>query len=62
VQAAYGQIVCRELWNEWAAGGGGEAGAADAEAILHRYLEATVEGLGGLKEAARRLLEEYLIE
>ncbi|WP_437572710.1 nSTAND1 domain-containing NTPase [Sorangium sp. So ce542] len=62
VQAAFGQIVCRALWEERAAGRGGEAGAVEAEAIVHRYLEATVEGLGALSEAARRLLEEHLID
>ncbi|KYF93244.1 hypothetical protein BE20_09970 [Sorangium cellulosum] len=62
VQAAFGQIVCRALWEERAAGHGGEAGAVEAEAILHRYLEATVEGLGALSEAARHLLEEHLVD
>src|SRR5262249_4318366 len=62
VQAAFGQIVCRRLWEQWAAGGGSAAGAVEAEAIMKRYLEATLEGLGPLKEAARRLLEEHLID
>src|SRR5262249_43958394 len=62
VQAAFGQIVCRALWEERAGVGGGERGAVEAEAILHRYMEATVEGLGDLREGARRLLEEHLID
>ena len=36
--------------------------AFQAEAILHRYLEATVEGLGPLGDDARRLLEEHLVD
>jgi hypothetical protein len=62
VQAAFGQIVCRELWEERAAGSGPEAGPVEAEAILHRYLEATVEGLGAHQEEALRFLEEHLID
>ncbi|AUX42470.1 uncharacterized protein SOCE26_039030 [Sorangium cellulosum] len=62
VQAAFGQIVCRALWGERAAGRGSEAGAVEAEVILHRYLETTVEGLGELSEAARLLLEEHLVD
>src|SRR5262249_38306702 len=62
VQAAFGQIVCRALWEERAAGARSAAGAGTAEAILKRYLEATVESLGARKDAARRLLEELLID
>ncbi|WP_437298960.1 WD40 repeat domain-containing protein [Sorangium sp. So ce426] len=62
VQAAFGQIVCRALWEERAEGRGSEAGAVEAEAIVHRYLEATVEGLGALSGPARHLLEEHLID
>jgi hypothetical protein len=56
VQAAFGQIVSRALWDERAGTRGSVAGAVEAEAILHRYLEATVEGLGEWREGARRLL------
>jgi hypothetical protein len=62
VEAAFGQIVSRALWEERAAGNESGAGAGQAEAILHRYLEATVEDLGPLKDDARRLLEEHLID
>ncbi|WP_437319078.1 hypothetical protein [Sorangium sp. So ce385] len=62
VQAVYAQIVCRELWDERSAGKGHEPGVVEAEAILRRYLEATEEGLGPLKDAGRRLLEEHLID
>jgi WD40 repeat protein len=60
IQAAFAQIVCRALWEERAASGGvGEA--VKAEPILHRYLEATLEGLGPLRGDAVRLLEEQLV-
>lgn len=62
VQAAFGQIVCRALWEERSESGGRVAGAVEAEAILQRYLEATVGGLGDLEEAARVLLQEHLID
>ncbi|HEX5746634.1 MAG TPA: hypothetical protein VFZ09_10335 [Archangium sp.] len=60
VQAAFAQIVCHALWEERAEKGS-VAGPVDAEPIVHRYLEATLEGLGPLKADARRLLEEYLV-
>ena len=64
VQAVFAQIVCRALWEERAAAGGvgGELGPVEAEAILHRHLEATLDALGPLKEGARALLEEHLID
>ncbi|WP_437618178.1 nSTAND1 domain-containing NTPase [Sorangium sp. So ce1151] len=62
VQTAFGQIVCRALWQERVAGVAVEVQGADAEAILQRYLDATIEGLSGLQEGARRLLEEHLID
>jgi WD40 repeat protein len=59
-QAAYAQIVCRALFQERAEGGG--AGSEiEAEPILQRYLEATLAGLGGLRAAADRLLEDHLV-
>ncbi len=59
VQAAYAQIVCRELFQRRAEG---EADSEiKAEPILHRYLEATLEDLGPLKLDARRLLQDHLI-
>ncbi|MFY0577893.1 hypothetical protein ACN28S_29440 [Cystobacter fuscus] len=45
VQAAFAQIVCRALWEERAAGNV-VRGPVAAEPILHRYLDATLEGLG----------------
>ena len=64
VQAVFAQIVCRALWEERAAAGGvgGELGPVEAEAILHRHLESTVDALGPLKEGARALLEEHLVD
>jgi hypothetical protein len=62
VQAAFGQIVCRALWEERAPGNAGEARAANAEAIVHRYLDATMEELGARHQVARRLLEDALID
>ncbi|WNG27721.1 hypothetical protein F0U62_29585 [Cystobacter fuscus] len=60
VQAAFAQIVCRALWEERAAGNV-VRGPVEAEPILHRYLDATLEGLGPLAGDARRLLEEHLV-
>jgi WD40 repeat protein len=62
VEAAFGQIVCRALWSERSAGKPGGARAVDAEAILQRYLDATVKGLGALQGAARELLEKHLVD
>jgi WD40 repeat protein len=63
VQTAFAQIVCRALFGERAALGGGEGVdmPVHAEPILFRYLESTLEHLGGLRGAAERLLEEHLI-
>ena len=60
VQAAFAQIVCRSLWEERAQRG--LAGPDMAEPMLHRYLEATLEGLGPLKAHAQELLEKHLID
>ncbi|WP_437552553.1 AAA family ATPase [Sorangium sp. So ce367] len=61
-QAAYAQIVCRALFQERAQGGGAaEQEGVEAEPILRRYLEATLDDLGALSAAARRLLEDHLI-
>ncbi|WP_433928227.1 AAA family ATPase [Sorangium cellulosum] len=61
-QAAYAQIVCRALFQQWAQGGGAaEQEVVEAEPILRRYLEATLDDLGALSAAARRLLEDHLI-
>ena len=51
VQAAFAQIVCRTLWEEQR-GGTGTAGPVEAEPILHRYLDATLDSLGPLRPAA----------
>ena len=59
VQTAFAQIVCRALWEERAKGS--DNGLAQAESMLHRYLETKLEGLGPLKPHARRLLEEHLV-
>ncbi|WP_437935888.1 nSTAND1 domain-containing NTPase [Sorangium sp. So ce341] len=61
-QAAYAQIVCRALFQQRAQGGGAaEQAAVEAEPILRRYLEATLDDLGALSAAARRLLEDHLV-
>ncbi|WP_437642424.1 nSTAND1 domain-containing NTPase [Sorangium sp. So ce854] len=59
-QAAYAQIVCRALF-EQRAKGGEAVHAVEAEAILRRYLEATLAGLGALRGGAERLLEDHLV-
>ncbi|AUX46795.1 uncharacterized protein SOCE26_083040 [Sorangium cellulosum] len=61
-QAAYAQIVCRALFQQRAQGGDAAAQeAVEAEPILRRYLEATLDDLGALSAAARRLLEDHLV-
>ncbi len=60
IQAAFAQIVCRALWEERAASGG-VGKAVNAEPILHRYLQATLDELGPLRADAVRLLEEQLV-
>jgi WD40 repeat protein len=60
VQAAFAQIVCRALWEERVAGRG-PGGTVEAEPILHRYLDATLDALGPLRGAALTLLEEHLV-
>lgn len=60
VQTAFGQIVCRALWEERAAGR--DVRGADAEAILRRYLDMALAELGPLQGLAQQLLEEHLID
>lgn len=61
-QSAYAQIVCRALFQERAGGEGSTSAAADeAEPILRRYLEATLDDLGPLRASAQRLLEDHLV-
>jgi hypothetical protein len=55
VQAAFAQIVCHALWEERTRGSRA-SGPVEAEPLLHRYLEATLEGLGPLRTDARQLL------
>jgi WD40 repeat protein len=59
VQAAFAQIVCRDLWEE--RGMGGVIELTDAEPRVHRYLEMSLHGLGPHKAAARQLLEDHLV-
>lgn len=61
VQAAFGQIVCRALWNERAEGAS-PAAPKKAEEILRSYLDETVAKLGAWEAEARRLLEEHLVD
>ncbi len=58
VEAAYVQIVCRSLWDE-----GGIEGASEQSfsRIMEHYLDSTLDRLGPLEGAARRLLENKLI-
>jgi len=62
-QAAYGQIVCRALFQERAVSDGTQAelNTREAEPILQRYLESTLAELGPGRGLAQRLLEEQLI-
>ncbi|WP_437303844.1 nSTAND1 domain-containing NTPase [Sorangium sp. So ce388] len=60
-QAAYAQIVCRALFQQRAQEGDAAEEAVEAEPILRRYLEATLDDLGVLSAAARRLLEDHLV-
>jgi hypothetical protein len=62
VQAAFGQIVCRTLWEDRAAGRRSATEPGEAAVILQRYLDATLDGLGEHREDARRLLERHLID
>lgn len=62
VQAAFGQIVCRALWEARAAGHMTEARGANPEAMMHRYLDTTLAGLGSFQGRARELLEQHLID
>jgi WD40 repeat protein len=60
-QAAYGQIVCRALFQERAAGETNKERIVEAEPILQRYLEMTLADLGPLRNKADRLLEDHLV-
>lgn len=70
-QAAYAQIVCRALFQQRAQASSdalspgeeqaGSAKAVEAEPILRSYLETTLDELGDLGPAARRLLEDHLV-
>lgn len=62
IQAAFAQIVCRAVWDELAAGKNVNMRTANAESILHRYLDTTLAGLGPLQESALMLLEKHLID
>ncbi len=64
IQTAFAQIVCRALFSERAARGELIAPVdheIEAEPILQRYLENTLERLGDLRNAAERLMEDYLV-
>lgn len=61
-QSAYAQIVCRALFQERAGDRDIESeGAIEAEPILRRYLDATLQHLGKLGPDAQRLLEDHLV-
>ncbi len=61
-QAAYAQIVCRALFQERAQQREGQSvNVIEAEPILRRYLDATLDELGPLGSDARRLLEDHLV-
>ncbi|HRI63028.1 MAG TPA: SUMF1/EgtB/PvdO family nonheme iron enzyme [Polyangium sp.] len=59
VQAAYAQVVCRALFQSRALGK--MDGEVNAELILQRYLETTLDDLGPLGNDARELLENHLV-
>lgn len=63
VQTAFAQIVCRALFVERAERGetSGAVAPVEAEPILYRYLESTLESLGPLREPAERLMEDHLV-
>lgn len=63
VQAAYGQIVCRALFQDRATNPHPRDSnhSVRTEAILRKYFEDTLSGLGPLREAAEDLLAEQLV-
>lgn len=62
VQAAYGQIVCRSLFQDRSTGEHiNEPKGVRIEAILQKYLETTLADLGPLRGEADRLLADHLV-
>lgn len=62
VQAAYGQIVCRALFQDRASNTHAQAPkGVRTETILRKYFEDTLSDLGPLREAAEDLLADQLI-
>jgi hypothetical protein len=59
-QAAYAQIVCRALFQQRCEHGQSSR-TLEAETVLRDYLELTLGGLGPLRYAAQRLLEDHLV-
>ena len=59
VQAAFAQIVCRELWDKRLRKQ--NIGVAQAESMLHDYLERTLQGRLKEPKPARQLLEDHFI-
>ena len=60
-QAAYGQIVCRSLFERLARGEAIAPEAMAPEAILRAYLEDSLAALGASRDAAQTLLEQHLV-
>lgn len=61
-QAAYGQIVCRALFQRLARGEVLGPTEMTAEAILHEHLEESLAALGDSREAAQRMMETQLVD
>ncbi|MCE9666405.1 hypothetical protein LY474_01150 [Myxococcus stipitatus] len=59
VQAAFAQIVCRALWE--ARSRDATATPTQAEPMLHRYLDETLDAFGTDRDAVLRLLEDLFI-
>jgi WD40 repeat protein/Tfp pilus assembly protein PilF len=63
VHGALAQIVCRALWDaRRVRGGSARLTAMKPDTILERHLATTLAGLGQHAKAARRLLEDKLID
>lgn len=60
-QSAYGQIVCRSLFERFADGDPVALETASADGILRRYLEDVLDSMGPSRSAALALLGEHLV-
>lgn len=60
-QLAYGQIVCRSLFQRETAGAPAGDEDDDVEGLLRAYLDERLAELGPLREPAERLLQDHLV-